>query len=319
MIFYTREEVVAMTPLWKGERFEDGRPKVADRYLDALYAMTLEELWKPIFVQGYENNFVSIKPLHPEFKEDGTVNRKMIGRAVTAMYLLFQPVQRDSLQAETLVSASMTSGGEPFQARQATGSRPFDVPSGHTPCADTTNTPRDCCSTPKASGALRIALLHVSGASFHIPSAVRRAGRTGFRSDAPIRIRFPWANRASAGKTAFRSAFHSGYSGSAPPSYGPAQTRASKTPCAIPATTLRESMRPSPDSSPIRAETSHPPLQVPAGHERRPGKLRGAPLRAIRYQVLICSCSSSVPSSSKTMKSRMCMPTVSPMCSWRYV
>ena len=77
MIFYTREEVVAMT---------------------------LEELWKPIFVQGYENNFVSIKPLHPEFKEDGTVNRKMIGRAVTAMYLLFQPVQRDSLQAKTPVA-----------------------------------------------------------------------------------------------------------------------------------------------------------------------------------------------------------------------
>ena len=36
MIFTTREEVMAMTPLWKGERFEDGRPKVADRYLDAL-------------------------------------------------------------------------------------------------------------------------------------------------------------------------------------------------------------------------------------------------------------------------------------------
>ena len=97
MIFYTREEVVAMTPLWKGERFEDGRPKVADRYLDALYAMTLEELWKPIFVQGYENNFVSIKPLHPEFKEDGTVNRKMIGRAVTAMYA---PTRPDYAQAQ---------------------------------------------------------------------------------------------------------------------------------------------------------------------------------------------------------------------------
>ncbi|MBO4377968.1 MAG: RraA family protein, partial [Clostridia bacterium] len=83
MIFYSREEVIAMTPLWKGERFEDGRPRVADRYLDALYSMTLEELWKPIFVQGYENNFVSITPLHPEFNIDGTVNRKMVGRAVT--------------------------------------------------------------------------------------------------------------------------------------------------------------------------------------------------------------------------------------------
>ncbi len=97
MIFYSREEVIAMTPLWKGERFEDGRPKVADRYLDALYSMTLEELWKPIFVQGYENNFVSIQSLHPEFNQDGTVNRKMVGRAVTAMYA---PARPDYVQAQ---------------------------------------------------------------------------------------------------------------------------------------------------------------------------------------------------------------------------
>ena len=104
MRFSDPQDIIALTPQWKGERFDDGRPRVPDSYLDALYDMTLEELWKPIFVQGYENNFVSIKPLHPEFKEDGTVNRKMIGRAVTAMYLLFQPVQRDSLQAKTPVA-----------------------------------------------------------------------------------------------------------------------------------------------------------------------------------------------------------------------
>ena len=34
MLFNTREDVIAMTPLWRGERFEDGRPKVAYRYLD---------------------------------------------------------------------------------------------------------------------------------------------------------------------------------------------------------------------------------------------------------------------------------------------
>ena len=44
MLFNTREEIIAMTPEWTGERFEDGRPKVADKYLDALYGMTLEEL-----------------------------------------------------------------------------------------------------------------------------------------------------------------------------------------------------------------------------------------------------------------------------------
>ena len=54
----SREEIIALTPLWTGERFPDGRPKVEDKYLDALYGMTLEEVWKPIFVLGYEHQFV---------------------------------------------------------------------------------------------------------------------------------------------------------------------------------------------------------------------------------------------------------------------
>lgn len=64
------EDVIALTPQWKGERFPDGRPKVADKHLDALYAMTLEELWKPIFVQGYENQFLAIKSLPPNLLVD---------------------------------------------------------------------------------------------------------------------------------------------------------------------------------------------------------------------------------------------------------
>lgn len=91
MIFPTREEMMALTPEWNGERFPDGRPKVADKYLDALYSMTLEELWKPIFVQGYENQFIAMKSLHPEFHADGALNRKLIGRAVTAMYAPTRP------------------------------------------------------------------------------------------------------------------------------------------------------------------------------------------------------------------------------------
>ena len=91
MRFSNREDIIALTPQWKGERFEDGRPKVPDKYLDALYGMTLEELWKPIFVKGYENQYVAMKSLHPEFKEDGSLNRKLIGRAVTAMYAQTRP------------------------------------------------------------------------------------------------------------------------------------------------------------------------------------------------------------------------------------
>ena len=99
MLFNTREEINAMTPEWTGERFEDGRPKVADKYLDALYGMTLEELWKPIFVKGYESQFIAMKSLHPEFKEDGTVNRKLVGRAVTAMYAPVRPDYKEAMNA----------------------------------------------------------------------------------------------------------------------------------------------------------------------------------------------------------------------------
>ena len=112
MIFTTREELIAMTPQWKGERFEDGRPKVADRYLDALYTMTLEELWKPIFVKGYENQFVSIKALHPEFKEDGTVNRKLVGRAMTAIYA---PSRPDYFEASFDMARRLGKTGTPNQ------------------------------------------------------------------------------------------------------------------------------------------------------------------------------------------------------------
>ena len=78
-----------MTPLWQGERFPDGRPKVPDKYLDALYEMTLEEVWKPIFVLGYEHQFVGggENPLHT-LHDDG---RKLVGRAVTCTYCPTRP------------------------------------------------------------------------------------------------------------------------------------------------------------------------------------------------------------------------------------
>lgn len=91
MRFDLAEDIISLTPHWQGERFPDGRPKVPDSYLDALKNMTLEELWKPIFVQGYENQFLPMKSLHPEFKENGQLNCKLIGRAVTAAYGPYRP------------------------------------------------------------------------------------------------------------------------------------------------------------------------------------------------------------------------------------
>ena len=42
MRFNNPEDIIALTPEWKGERFPDGRPKVPDSYLDELRKMTLE-------------------------------------------------------------------------------------------------------------------------------------------------------------------------------------------------------------------------------------------------------------------------------------
>jgi regulator of RNase E activity RraA len=85
MRFNNREDIIALTPQLKGERLPDGRPKVGEQYLKALKNLTLEEVWKPIFVKGYESQFEGrFSTLH----NDG---RKLIGRAVTATYCPFRP------------------------------------------------------------------------------------------------------------------------------------------------------------------------------------------------------------------------------------
>ena len=89
MHFNDRDEIIALTPLWTGKRMEDGRPYVEQKYLDELKKMTLEEVWKPIFVKGYINQFVGggLAPLIP-LHDDG---RKLVGRAVTCNYCPTRP------------------------------------------------------------------------------------------------------------------------------------------------------------------------------------------------------------------------------------
>ena len=112
MRFSNPQDIIALTPQWKGERFADGRPRVPDKYLDALYEMTLEELWKPIFVKGYENQFVAMDSLHPEFDTDGKLKHKLVGRAVTAVY---GPSRPDYYETSFAQAASEGRSGTPNQ------------------------------------------------------------------------------------------------------------------------------------------------------------------------------------------------------------
>ncbi len=85
MRFSAKEDIIQLTTQWKGPRMSDGRPYVEDKYLVALQKMTLEEVWKPIYLLGYENQFEGdFKLLH----DDG---RKLIGRAVTCTFAPTRP------------------------------------------------------------------------------------------------------------------------------------------------------------------------------------------------------------------------------------
>src|SRR6476646_7314758 len=80
----TSEQIKALTPDWKGERFADGRPKTSDRFLNRLKNVSLEEAWGYLRNKGYQN----------QFEGDWMVIRPdsvMVGRAVTAQYMPMRP------------------------------------------------------------------------------------------------------------------------------------------------------------------------------------------------------------------------------------
>ncbi len=80
----TADQIKGYTPEWKGERFTDGRPKVADQLLDRLKKIRLEEAWGILRNKGYHNQFEGDwMVLNPD--------SAMTGRVVTAQYLPLRP------------------------------------------------------------------------------------------------------------------------------------------------------------------------------------------------------------------------------------
>lgn len=80
----SKQEIMDITARWTGERFPDGRPRVSDGDLEKLRAMTLEEIWLPLYVKGYRFQFEGgMKSLH--------VCEKLVGRAVTSTFVPTRP------------------------------------------------------------------------------------------------------------------------------------------------------------------------------------------------------------------------------------
>lgn len=86
----SKEELIFLTSEWKGERFADGRPKIADELLERAKRIMIDDAWTVLRNEGYVNQF-----------EGGwkTVNDiTMTGRAVTAMYLPSRPDVEKSIK-----------------------------------------------------------------------------------------------------------------------------------------------------------------------------------------------------------------------------
>ena len=80
----TAEQMRFYTPLWQGERFDDGRPKVPDEVLKRMRQVTHEEAWAVMKNEGYrhqyEEGWLSIHP-----------DSVLVGRAFTAEFMPGRP------------------------------------------------------------------------------------------------------------------------------------------------------------------------------------------------------------------------------------
>ncbi len=80
----SKEELIFLTPEWKGERFADGRPKVPDAILKRMKLVTLEEAWAVLkgdnYKHQYDDGWQMINP-----------DSVLVGRAVTAIFMPGRP------------------------------------------------------------------------------------------------------------------------------------------------------------------------------------------------------------------------------------
>ncbi len=106
------EYIKALTSNWKGERFPDGRPKVAGNILARLKNISIEEAWSVLRNKGFQNQFESnwivINP-----------DSAMTGRVVTAQYMPLRPDYQKQIKEQGIVENRSPSGG--------TNSWPIDI------------------------------------------------------------------------------------------------------------------------------------------------------------------------------------------------
>jgi len=80
----TKEQLIALTPLWAGDRFPDGRPKVADDIMKRMKSVSVEEAWAVMKNAGYGYQVAEgWQVINPD--------SVLVGRAVTATFMPGRP------------------------------------------------------------------------------------------------------------------------------------------------------------------------------------------------------------------------------------
>ncbi len=79
----SKEELTFLTSEWKGARFADGRPKIADDLLERAKKIGIDDAWTVLKNLGYTNQF--------EYGWKTVNDLPVSGRAVTAMFMPSRP------------------------------------------------------------------------------------------------------------------------------------------------------------------------------------------------------------------------------------
>lgn len=80
----TRDQIMALTPEWKGDRLPDGRPAIPDDHLERLKNISIEEAWGILRNKGYNNQFEGDWMILDDEKP-------ITGRALTVQYMPARP------------------------------------------------------------------------------------------------------------------------------------------------------------------------------------------------------------------------------------
>lgn len=116
----SKDELIALTAEWKGERFPDGRPKVPDDIIRRMKSVSVEEAWATMSNAGYRYQIAEDWELiHPD--------SVLVGRAVTVTFMPGRPDvwkvidsvgKKEGRRAQNVWAVEMLQKGDVYVADQ---------------------------------------------------------------------------------------------------------------------------------------------------------------------------------------------------------